>query len=163
MIDVGAGNGELSIFFVRDATCQVVHAFEPAPEAVGRFHRNLRFNGLVDNPRLVIHDCFAGTGPSPGSLAIDDLGLDPSKPGLLKVDVDGAETDVLDGATKLLTAGNPDVLVEVHSEQLETDCIARLRSFGYAVRIIDNAWWRVIVPERRPIPHNRWICGTKAR
>jgi hypothetical protein len=81
----------------------------------------------------------------------------------LKIDVDGAETDVLDSAINLLTVGSPDVLVEVHSEQLEKECIARLRSFDYAVEIIDNAWWRIFVPEHRPIPHNRWIGGTKQR
>jgi precorrin-6B methylase 2 len=161
MIDVGAGNGELSIFFVRDSHCQIVYAFEPDPEAVRRFHRNLRFNGLIENPRLIIHNCFAGTSPAPSSLAIDDLALDPNKPGLLKIDVDGAEVDVLESARRLLTAGHPDVLVEVHSQKLENDCIGRLENLGYAVKIIDNAWWRLIVPERRPIAHNRWICGIK--
>jgi precorrin-6B methylase 2 len=162
MIDVGAGNGEMSIFFARNRHCRVVHAFEPDTEALGHFHRNLRLNGLTDESRLVIHDCFAGTGGPPQQLALDSLDIDVSQPGLLKIDVDGAETDVLDSAKGLLKTGTPDVLVEVHSEQLEADCIGRLRGFGYAVNVIDNAWWRVLVPENRPIPHNRWIGATKA-
>ena len=35
----------------------------------------------------------------------------------------------------------------------------RLESAGYAVTVIKNAWWRVFVPEQRPIPHNRWLVA----
>jgi len=28
-------------------------------------------------------------------------------------------------------------------------------------QIIKDAWWRVIVPEMRPIEHNRWLWATK--
>jgi precorrin-6B methylase 2 len=162
MVDVGAASGDLAIFFMRQSRCEVVHAFEPRREALEQFRNNLMLNGLADDRRLVIHQGFAGQNNDAGSTRLDDLPLDPGKPGFLKIDVDGAEVDVLDGAARMLTVGRPDVLVEVHSEQLEADCIVRLRGFGYAVEIIDNAWWRVFVPEQRPIAHNRWLWATKA-
>jgi len=159
MLDIGAGSGELSIFFLRQPKCLAVHAFEPQPVALALFRRNLALNHLSEDPQLVIHPSFAGAIGTP----LDSLKLDLAVPGFLKIDVDGAEMDVLDSAETLLTQGRPDVLIEVHSTELEAACIARLTGLGYRVKIIKNAWWRIAVPERRPIAHNRWIFGMKAR
>jgi precorrin-6B methylase 2 len=159
MLDIGAGSGELSIFFLRQPKCLAVHAFEPQPAALAQFRRNLALNQLSDDPQLVIHQTFAGAAGTP----LDNLHLDLDVPGFLKIDVDGAEMDVLDSATTLLTQGKPDVLVEVHSEALEAACIARLTGLGYRVKIIKNAWWRFALPEQRPTAHNRWIFAMKAR
>jgi precorrin-6B methylase 2 len=159
MLDIGAGSGELAIFFLRQPKCLAVHAFEPQPAALAIFRRNLALNNLSEDFRLVIHPTFAGAGGT----ALDSLSLDLDAPGFLKIDVDGAEMDVLDSAGELLTQGKPDVLVETHSEALEAACIARLTGLGYRVKIIKNAWWRFAVPEQRPTAHNRWIFGMKAR
>jgi hypothetical protein len=118
-------------------------------------------NHLSDDARLTLHSHFAGTGNAADTIAIDRLNLDLTRRGFVKIDVDGSETDVLESASRLLSAARADVLVEVHSARLEADCIARLCGFGYNVEIISNAWWRWVVPERRPIPHNRWIFATK--
>jgi len=161
MIDVGAGNGELALFFLRQPGIGLVHAFEPLPKAVATFRRNLALNDLQDDPRLAIHAGFAGA--QPGFTRLDDLAVDRSAPGFLKIDVDGFELDVLASAERLLAAAHPDVLLEVHSAPLEADGLAQLRRFGYAPQIVDNAWWRVVIPERRPIPHNRWLWAPGPR
>ena len=161
MVDVGAGNGELAIFFLRKPKCLLVHAFEPLNDALSRFRKNLELNQLSEDKRLVIHENFAGTTDGPAYTTLDSLDLDLGMPGFVKIDVDGFELDVLSSATRVLMIGQPDVLVEVHSEQLETDCISLMREFGYHVEIIENAWWRIAVPEERPIPHNRWIWCCK--
>jgi precorrin-6B methylase 2 len=159
MLDIGAGSGELSIFFLRQPKCLIVHAFEPQPAALALFRRNLALNQLSEDSQLVIHQTFAGAAGTP----LDGLHLDLDAPGFLKIDVDGAEMDVLESAEQMLTQGRPDVLVEVHSEALEAACIARLTGLGYRIKVIKIAWWRFAVPERRPIAHNRWIFGMKAR
>ena len=94
-------------------------------------------------------------------MPIDQLQLDLGAKGFLKIDVDGYEVDVLESAKKTLQEAKPDVLVEVHSKQLEAACIDILKAYGYGVRVIPNAWWRIFVPERRPIEHNRWIFATE--
>jgi hypothetical protein len=161
VVDVGAGVGELAIYCLNRTQCQVVHAIEPQTTEIAQFERNLGLNGAGGNGRLTIHQKFAGDGDVLTHLAIDDLQLWRMGRGFLKIDVDGFEADVLDSARETLTQGDLDVLVEVHSEQLEADCTARLMALGYEVRIIKNAWWRMIIPEKRPIPHNRWLVASK--
>ena len=78
---------------------------------------------------------------------------------LIKIDVEGAEAIVLQGMIDLLKENDCRLIIETHSVQLEKDCMAFLKSQGYYVRIIKNAWWRSILPERRPLKHNRWLEG----
>jgi len=160
-VDVGAGAGELSIYLLRQASCKVVHAIEPQAKEVEKFRVNLALNQLRNDSRLIIHEAFAGDGDPTSHLAIDDLNLDLNRKGFLKVDVDGFEVEVLMSSKETLQKGQVDVLVEVHSEALEAQCSQLLRGWGYSVEIIRNAWWRMLVPERRPISHNRWIFCTK--
>jgi len=159
-VDVGAGAGELSLYFLCQRGCRKIYAFEPQATEVELFERNVLLNGFQSDPRLQILDKFAGCSDTPKSLAIDQLQLDLKAKGFLKIDVDGHEVQVLDSAKKTLQEAKPDVLLEVHSEKLEAACADILRSYGYVVRIIPNAWWRIFIPEQRPIEHNRWIFAT---
>jgi len=160
-VDVGAGAGELSIYFLRQPRCRMIYAFEPQATEVELFRQNVLLNGLQGDQRLVILEKFAGPADGTKSLPIDQLQLDLGAKGFLKIDVDGYEVDVLESAKKTLQEAKPDVLVEVHYKQLEAACIDILKAYGYGVRVIPNAWWRIFVPERRPIEHNRWIFATE--
>jgi hypothetical protein len=82
-------------------------------------------------------------------------------PCLVKVDVEGGEMDVLRGAQAMLA--RPDVrwLIETHSRELEDGCIEILSSSGYEFRVVKNSWWRVLIPENRAIPHNRWLVARR--
>jgi hypothetical protein len=55
--------------------------------------------------------------------------------------------------------GDADVrlLVEVHSHELESRCIKFLEKHRYTSKVISNSRWRRLIPELRPLPHNRWI------
>ncbi|MCS7079318.1 MAG: FkbM family methyltransferase [Chloracidobacterium sp.] len=70
------------------------------------------------------------------------------RPALVKVDVEGAEVDVLDGAARLLAAPTQWV-VEVHGEHLLEPVVGRLRAMNRAVEV------------RRLKPH--WLFGPEAR
>jgi hypothetical protein len=52
-------------------------------------------------------------------------------------------------------------IIETHSLDLENGCIELLRSAGFQTRVIPNGWWRVFIPELRPIAHNRWLAAWK--
>jgi FkbM family methyltransferase len=69
------------------------------------------------------------------SLVYND-GLPP--PGIMKVDVEGAELQVLQGATRTIAAHKPTVLIEIHSRDLLKDCAALLRDHRYQVDIIGD-------------------------
>jgi hypothetical protein len=53
------------------------------------------------------------------------------------------------------------MLIEIHSDRLEIDCMAWLRERNYKTAIIDNAWWRRILPDGRVISHNRWVSAVR--
>ena len=161
-VDVGAGSGELAVFLLRRSGSEAVHAFEPQESEVARLRVNLALNGLENDPRMVVHREAVSINPNPGFVALDAIGLDASQRGFLKVDVDGQEMHVLLSGAELLSRATVDVLVETHSASLEDECLRLLRGFGYNCSVIDNAWWRRIVPEARPIPHNRWLSAVRA-
>jgi FkbM family methyltransferase len=54
-------------------------------------------------------------------------------PDLVKVDVEGAELDVLRGATRVLTVSRPSLFLEAHSASLERSCSQMLQNLGYKV------------------------------
>jgi FkbM family methyltransferase len=59
-------------------------------------------------------------------------------PDLVKIDVEGAECDVLAGAAGTLRRWRPTVLLEAHSAALEELCGGTLREFGYCIRRIGD-------------------------
>lgn len=158
MVDVGAGIGEMSLYFMKIHGAHTVFAFEPIAEQRARFADNLAANGWA-SADVSLSPNFVGIGE--GCTALDDMGLDVGKRGFVKIDVDGAEADVLRSGANLLRSGAADFIVEVHSKELEDECIALFRANGYKVDIIPNAWWRLFIPEHRIIAHNRWITAVR--
>lgn len=72
--------------------------------------------------------------------------------------MDGYEADVLKSGEKLLSEGKVDLLIETHSKELEDECIGWLNERGYRCEVIDNAWWRFVVPEQRPTAHTQPVA-----
>ena len=90
-------------------------------------------------------------------LRVDDINVDRSRTGFIKIDIDGFEVDALESAASLLSEANVTLLVEVHSHELESRCIEFLKQQQYKNEVIRNSGWRCIIPELRPLPLNRWI------
>jgi len=84
-----------------------------------------------------------GNHPEQGAIgmSIDELverGL--PTPDFIKIDVEGNEDSVLDGATKTLRRYHPAVLIEVearHRARPMQECFERLRRLGYAGSWLD--------------------------
>jgi hypothetical protein len=156
-IDIGAGHGEYSLYFLaKTGACRVL-SFEPDRASRGHLVHNLDLNGFAVDPRLCV--CGGFVGASGYSLDIFSSLITP--PCLVKIDVDGGEYDILTSAPRLLRFSGITWLIETHSPQLEADCITILCEAGYTPRVIANAWWRTIVPEQRPSPHNRWLVAPR--
>lgn len=63
-----------------------------------------------------------------------------TKPGVVKIDVEGAEGLVLQGMTRLLAVTRPRLIIEIHSETAQTDVMARLAAFGYETQPIGRTF-----------------------
>jgi len=159
-IDVGASDAYYPIIALRLNPSLIAIGCEPQ-EHLGRQARdNYRLNFPDGGPRMEWVPRQVGGGP--GQESLDQLAQGHPGPFLVKIDVEGAEIDVLRSGPNLLSRGGCRVLLEVHSSELETACIRLLESHHYTCTIGANAWWRRVVPEHRPIPLNRWVFAEKA-
>lgn len=162
IVDIGAGQGELCLFFLKNSSARKILAFEPKDSEADIMRTNLSLNGEAKNRTLTISGTFVGTADLDTHTPLDALDLARDAWGFIKVDVDGHEVDVLRSGEHLLSNRNIGLLVETHSKPLEDECIEWLEKRGYRCRIVDNAWWRFVVPEQRPgTPHNRWLWADK--
>ena len=159
-VDIGAGKGELVVYFLKRTSANKVIAVEPQRSENEIMLRNLKYNGLDSDRRLVIVDKCVGTASGENFLSLDSFASLVQGRGFLKIDVDGAEMDVLESGKQFLNSLKPTVLIETHSAELERACLEFLQAMCFSTRIIRNAWWRRILPEHRPIPHNRWLLAT---
>jgi FkbM family methyltransferase len=157
VFDVGAHVGFYSLLASRLVGPEGrVIAFEPWPPNIELLERHLAHNGAsnVTVMKAAVgertgQERFDGTGePSMGALAaegdlvdlvcIDDLvevGAVPS-PRLIKIDVEGAESRVLQGAAATLAKHRPAVLLAAHGWKQWSECSRRLADLGYAVRLV---------------------------
>jgi FkbM family methyltransferase len=58
-------------------------------------------------------------------------------PNILKIDVEGAEYQVLMGATDMIRKYRPRIYLEAHSTALEMSCGSLLRELGYAISVLE--------------------------
>jgi methyltransferase FkbM-like protein len=159
-VDIGANDGWYSLFFATRPSMETVFACEPAAESIHQFQVNLAANADRIRAKVSIISRFLGTND--GQLAVDAMLENVPGPHLLKIDVDGGELEVLRSAEKTLATRGVCLIVETHSVKLERDCIQFLEDRGFQCTIIPNGWYRCIVPEQRPIPHNRWFSAEKS-
>ena len=157
VFDVGAHVGFYSLLASRLAGPQGrVVAFEPLPRNVELLERHVACNG-ASNVLVVRAAVGERTGqerfddkgdPSMGALAaegelvdlvcIDDL-VEEGKvppPRLVKIDVEGAESRVLEGAAATLAKHRPAVLLAAHGWKQWSECSRRLTDLGYSVRLV---------------------------
>lgn len=158
-IDIGAAAGEYTLFFLAQPHMQQVFAFDAANEFPADLSTNLASNGFADDPRALLIRKYVSDQEDADRCTLDALAEDLEGPCVVKIDVDGGEGAVLQGAHKLLEREDVAWIIETHSEDLERECDEVLQSKGLLTTIIKNAWWRVLLPERRPIPHNRWLAA----
>lgn len=129
-----------------------VFAFEPLPPNLVYLKKHLRLNNITnvtiieaavsDAPGIAAFEEGARSTQghiSPhGGLQVKTVSLDDLTssgkipyPDFMKVDVEGAEVQVLDGAASLLRRGHPTIFLETHGPDLHRQCSEFLQSLGY--------------------------------
>ena len=68
-------------------------------------------------------------------------------PQIMKIDVEGAEVQVLEGARQTLQVSKPILFIEAHSRNLADACTELLEGIGYRVRVFDQSRWKEKNPQ----------------
>lgn len=156
-IDIGAAEGEYALYFLANTMAHRVIIVEPDRQSHALLTENLRLNGFGASERAPIIATYVAND----MFALDQLESVITLPCCVKIDVDGGETSILRSATQLLMMPQMRWLIETHSVELEKECSEILASFGYRTTIIPNAFWRLVVPELRVSPQNRWLVARR--
>jgi FkbM family methyltransferase len=154
VLDVGANIGNHTLYFGEHLEHRVI-AVEAEAANADVLEHNVAANGLADRVRIVRGAAWSETGTVsldqriPGNsgsffvtgaaegevpaFRLDELDRDADggSVGLLKIDVEGAELDVLRGAEKILGADHPHVCVEIHDSRAFEAIAALLLASGY--------------------------------
>jgi FkbM family methyltransferase len=173
--DIGANLGFFSVLLGRLAgPSGLVYAFEPVPGNASIIERNARLNQLPSVEVLRVALCgvdgreelllahhvggavlkSAGTPPDlAGSLMVETASLDTlverqriKPPNIVKIDVEGAEMDVLQGMERVLRKWAPILFVELDDETAAacekkvSMCRSFLHDLGYQSELLPNAY-----------------------
>jgi FkbM family methyltransferase len=163
--DIGAQAGYHTLF----ASTMVgpagrVFAFEPAPENAANIKKHVAINHLanvtvveaaVSNVDGVAHfDCginaVSGHLAAVGGLVVRTIALDHEidsgalpEPDYIKIDAEGAELSILEGARNMLARRHPTLSLETHQwlpefPTIREDCIQLLSRLGYSLAEPDS-------------------------
>ncbi|WP_203323184.1 FkbM family methyltransferase [Pseudoxanthomonas beigongshangi] len=159
VVDAGANIGNHSIFFAKCVGCRVL-AFEPIEETFNLLQKNIALNEVQHlvsprksglgrasaKARVASFDPtnIGGTSLALGSdgeidvVSIDELNLE-EKVSLLKVDVEGMDLDVLQGARKTLLKDRPWVVCEAATASQRMAISSFMAEMGYLPTACYNA------------------------
>jgi FkbM family methyltransferase len=170
--DLGANVGYYTLLAAMLAGAQgKVFAFEPLPRNLEYLRRHLALNrienavvidaAVADQSGTVRFEAAASTSKgrigAQGGLEVRAIALDDwieqgkiPPPAVLKIDIEGAELQALQGARKLLAHLHPTIFLSTHSGKVHKDCLAFLETLGYRVVSIDG----------RPMERSRDVLAT---
>jgi FkbM family methyltransferase len=155
--DVGANVGIYSLLAsLRAGPSGNVYAFEPLERNLQHLRRHIAMNNVqnctvfeeaVCNEEgtrsfsAAAHESSMARLSPDGEMQAPSTTLDSSiygarrlrPPNIIKIDVEGAELEVLEGAHRALAEFHPAIFLEIHGTQLHADCRAFLSKRGYHI------------------------------
>lgn len=159
--DIGANVGFYTLGLSRLTGPQGhVYAFEPLGNNIAYLLHHVRRNALAnvtvvqsavaDEVSMVgftvgTHSSMGHMMKGAGQYQVPTISMDAyvarfpaSAPALVKIDVEGAEAQVLAGAVATLAAHRPELWIALHSQTAQQDCAALLRKCGYRTTLLDG-------------------------
>ena len=158
VLDIGANVGFFSIFLSRlvGATGNVI-SFEPLPRNIEFIYQHIQLN-KIDNIEIIsaaVSDKIGkmkfansplyaqGYLTDKGNVEVNVITLDSlhnfiNPVSLVKIDVEGAEIDVLRGGEKFFLENRPIILLATHGEKQANDCEEILEKYNYSMELIDK-------------------------
>ena len=150
ILDIGANIGSHTVYWCLEKQAKKVYAFEPLGTTFDILKRNVELNNIDDRVELFnIGLSNIETNASVSNYNIQNIGNTSFKPDdngqfklkcldsikikekidLIKIDVEGAEVEVLHGALSTIRKDNPIIVIESFNHKQEIDNI--LMSLGY--------------------------------
>lgn len=153
VLDIGANIGNHTLYFAKECGAEKVYAFEPIKDTYGILEQNVKINDLKD--RVVLVNKGVGVCAGKASIerydvdnigatslkndlngeieicSIDELAIS-EKISLIKIDVEGHEKEVIQGAIETIKTSLPSIMVEIWIGQESIfDIIEILSPLGY--------------------------------
>lgn len=150
--DVGGSGGYHALVMAKTSGARVA-SFECEHNGVEEMRRI-----FAQNPSLAIEviEAYVGAENGDGLITIDKAARELFVPHLIKLDIEGAEDSALEGASETLAKHRPCFVIEVHGADKEAKCTALLRSFNYAVKIVNQ---RRLLKDPYRGGYNRWLAA----
>jgi hypothetical protein len=165
VIDVGANDGYFTFgcaaAFRRLGKAGEIISFEPQERHVRTLGQSIAQKS-AGNTRISIVQALVGTQVGPGTTTLDAVRWNLGDPicrnnTLVKIDVEGAELDVLKGASSWLDPSNH-FLIEVHEESLLESIVRLFGSRSLQLARIDQRPIRLLGREMRST-QNWWLVS----
>lgn len=164
--DIGGWHGFFGAVMAARGAAEV-YIFEPMPENCGRISRMISLNenfpihlvegavGSGDGEATFEILPESSMGKLSGSvfesgnaakerIKVKVVALDSffagreAAPAMMKIDVEGAELQVLEGATRIIGAARPRLLIEVHSRELANSVSGFLKERDYGIEVLET-------------------------
>jgi FkbM family methyltransferase len=160
VFDIGANVGFYSLLAAQlTGKAGKVYAFEPLPRNAEYIHKHVALNKITT---IAVFEVAVGdkngeawfepgvsiaTGhlSETGTIRVRQVSLDTlmaegllTRPDVMKIDVEGAEYDVVRGAQEIIQAYRPLIFLDTHDRTAHTDTIGFLAEMGYQFEQIDN-------------------------
>ena len=143
-LDIGAHVGTWAVRAGR--TFKRVMAFEPDPKWSSMLRKNVEANSLGN---VEVFQVAVSSSSNGNTRAIDSYHVDPT---LIKIDVEGNESKVLEGAVETLKRSHPRLVVETHTSELAESVKQTLQDRGYDIR-------EIVKVNRWGIPQSYLVCN----
>ena len=141
-IDIGGNVGNHTLFFAYFCPADMIHTFEPISKYQKYIQQNIIANnlgkkimlhefGLSNSAEPISFEMGGGTQTIDNLIVLDESRIDFRKIGLMKIDVEGREFKVLDGAIQTIEKHKPRIFVEIVEESNLIHIDQMLLKVGY--------------------------------
>jgi hypothetical protein len=162
VIDVGANDGYFTFGSAaplrRSGVKAKIIGFEPDAEMFKQLESNISIQPK-DNVEFALYNCFVGNEPEGKSISLDafasrNADILNGRKVLIKIDVEGAEIEVINGAKLWMKPGNH-FLIEVHHHSFLALLCEEFACHGMKLVQIDQQKVPILGPETRGA--NWWL------